>query len=125
MAFAVFYNLSDLQAAVDGLNRQDIPQADRALAQAFWNAGLSGYATAPIAPDDRRCVIDTSTGIQYCDNDCRIVVVDGKYQGKTLTLQQLRDLLRRIAATTGVTYLYALANDMGGYQGAQEPWPMV
>lgn len=123
MAFAVFYNLSDLQAAVDGLNRQDIPQADRALAQAFWNAGLSGYATAPLAPEDRRCV-DSPLG-RICDNDCRIVVVDGKYQGKTLTLQQLRDLLVRIAVTANVPYLRSLSNDMGGYQGAAEPWPVV
>jgi hypothetical protein len=121
MAFAVFYNLLDLQDATAGLNRQDIPTGDKALAQAIWNAGFSGYATAPLAPDDRRCV-DTPDG-RICDPDCRIVVIDGKYQGKTITLQQLRDLLNRIADTTGVNYLRALSNDMGGYQGAAEPWP--
>jgi hypothetical protein len=123
MAFAVFYNLSDLQAAIDGLNRQDIPAADKALAMSLWSAGLSGYATAPLAPEDRRCV-DSPLG-RFCDDDCRIVVVDGKHQGKTLVLEDLRALLRRIATNTGVTYLNALANDMGGYQGAAEPWPVA
>jgi hypothetical protein len=114
-----------LQAAIDGLNRQDIPTADKALAMSLWNAGLSGYATAPLAPEDRRCVTNTATGEYLCDNDCRIVVVDGKHQGKTLVLEDLRALLRRIAANTGVTYLASLANDMGGYQGAAEPWPVT
>lgn len=114
MAFAIFYNLADLAELQTGLNRQDItPNADRQLAQAFWNAGLSGYATAPAAP------------AQYAsgDADTRIIIINGKHQGSDLTLAQLRALLYRQAGPLGFPILSALADDMGGASGAKDPWP--
>lgn len=114
MAFAIFYNLADLAELQAGLNRQDIqPNADRQLALAFWNAGINGYATAPLAPEPYR------SG----DADCRIIVVDGKHQGQTLTLAMLRALLYRQAGPLGFPILAALADDMGGVSGAKDPWP--
>lgn len=122
MAFAIFYNLDDLAGLQSGLTRQDIqPTADRQLAQSFWNAGLNGYASAPLAPDAYRCV-NTPSG-QVCDPNCRIVVVNGRHQGQDLTLAQLRALLYRQAGPLNVPILTALADDMAGIQGAKDPWP--
>lgn len=121
MAFAVFYNLADLDQLRDQITRQDIPQADRSFAQACWNAGVSGYATAPLAPEEYRC---TMTPLGYlCDDDMRIVVVDGKHQGKTILLADFRALLYRLAVAFNTPILSALADDMAGASGAKEPWP--
>lgn len=122
MAFAIFYNLADLDGLGAGMTRQDIqPTADRQLAQAFWNAGLNSYATAPLAPDAYRCV--NTPGGQACDPNCRIVIISGKFQGADLTLAQLRLLLYRQAGPLNAPILAALADDMGSTQGAKDPWP--
>ena len=121
MAFAIFYNLADLAGLRDNLSRADVPQADRQLALAFWNAGINGYDTAPLAPDAYRCV-DTPMG-RFCDPDCRMVVIDGKLQGQTLTLAQLRALLTRLSVSLNAPILAALAKDMASAQGAKDPWP--
>lgn len=121
MAFAIFYNDADLAGLASGLTRQDIPQADKSFASACWNAGVNGYATAPLAPDAYRCV-DTPSG-QVCDPNCRIIVIDGKHQGKTITLADFRAALYRLATSLQSPILAALADDMGGAQGAKDPWP--
>lgn len=116
MPFAIFYNTQDLPVIIEMVNRATLSSADKRIANACWNGGLSGYATAPVAPDEYRCV-DTPMG-RMCDDDCRIVVVNATVSGKVVTLTQFRDLLRRNG-------LGVFADDMEGAQGAVEPWPPV
>lgn len=114
MAFAIWYNREDLTPIAAELTRQDLAPADRAFASSVWNAGGSGWNTAPIETDPFH-----SGG----DADCRRLVIDGKHQGKTITLAQFRDFLYRMSLNPGAEYLAALADDMGGASGAIEPWP--
>lgn len=114
MAFAIWYNRQDVTPIAAEFTRQDLPAADRSFAQSCWSAGLSGWNTAPIETDPFHAMGDT---------DCRRIVIDGKHQGKTITLQQFRDFLYRQSTQPGAQYLYALAEDMGGLSGAQEPYP--
>lgn len=114
MAFAIWYNRSDVTPIAAEFTRQDLANADRAFAQSCWNAGLSGWNTAPIETDPFH-----ANG----DPDCRRIVVNGKHQGQTITLAQFRAFLYRQSALPGAEYLAALADDMGGASGAMEPWP--
>lgn len=123
MAFAIFYNIADLNGLRDGITNPLIPQADKGLALSCWNAGVSGFATAPLTPNQFRCVM-TPAG-QVCDPNCRIVVVDGKHTGQTITLAQFRALLVRLAVSLQSPILDALADDMSRSSGAVEPWPQV
>lgn len=119
MAFAIFYEQSDLAAIAANVNGvQFASQNDRNLARACWNGGLSGWQTAP-------------QGVSTCNpgeppNPLSYrVVINATLQGQPVTLQQFRDLLYRIAAlnpqNAAVQYIIALADDMGRASGACEP----
>lgn len=114
MAFALWYNRGDLTPIAAEYTRQDLPAADRQFAQSCWQAGLNTWNSAPVETDPFH---------SGNDPDCRRVVVDGKHQGQTITLQQFRDFLYRQSALPGAIYLAALADDMGYPSGAMEPWP--
>jgi len=116
MSFAIWYNRQDLTPIAAEFTRQDLSPADRAYAQSLWNAGLSGWNTAPVETDPFH---------SGNDPDCRRIVINGKHQGKTLTLADFRAFLYRQSLLPGAEYLDALANDMGGASGAMEPWPVV
>ena len=112
MAFAIFYNREDATRIAAEFTRADLPNADKSFAQSCWNAGLNTWNVDN--PDTRPSEQPT---------DANRVVVDGKHQGKTITLQEFRDFLYRYSVAPGAIYLAALADDMGGLSGAQEPWP--
>jgi hypothetical protein len=116
MAFAIWYNRQDATQFAAEFSRSDLPPADRNFAQSVWTAGLNTWNSAPVETDYH------AGG----DPDCRRIVIDGKHQGQTITLQQFRDFLYRQAALggPGAGYLQALADDMNnGSDGAQEPYP--
>lgn len=122
MAFAIYYEQSDLAAIAANVNGLQFPSnADRNLAKAFWDAGLKNWQTAPLG-----VVSVCNPGEPPNPLSCQLVI-SGNYQGQPLTLQQFRDLLYRIAAMNGVAeavrYIRALADDMGGASGACEPYP--
>ena len=115
MAFAIFYNDQDcpfIEQVYTQRNSLVISQADKTLAASFWNGGLKNWKTAPIEQSPFEGFIPTNTAR-------RIVVSTG-------TLQQFRDLLYRIALDNpSLSYLRALADDMGRNCGGVEPWPVV
>lgn len=121
MAFAIFYELSDITSIVANAGPlspilNSLTNAQKQIAQRAWNGGLNGWQTAPSgqSPSDPpgSCPL------------CKRVVVDAS---PAVTLQQFRDVLYAIAASLGggpdVQYIKALADDMGGVSGAVEPWP--
>ena len=118
MPFAIWYNREDLTPIAAEFTRQDLSPQDRSFANSVWGAGGTTWNTAPIETDPFR------TG---GDLDCRRLVISGKHQGQSITLQQFRDFLYRQAASQpGADYLKNLADDMvNGGSGAQEPWPIA
>lgn len=116
MAFAIFYNREDATRIAAEFTRADLPNADRAFALSCWNAGLNTWNQFNPAPPNH----DGPP-----NGDANIIVVNGKHQGKDITLAQFRAFLYRYADAAGAEYLRALADDMGGYSGAVEPWPEV
>jgi hypothetical protein len=114
MAFAIFYNREDATRIAAEFTRSDLPPADRNFAMSCWNAGLSQWNVEN--PDTRPDEPPT---------DANVIVIDGKHQGQTITLQQFRDFLYRYSAASGASYLSALADDMGRKSGAEEPWPRI
>jgi hypothetical protein len=122
MAFAIFYNRADLTPIAAEATRVDLSSADRRFAQACWSGGLSGWNTAPLAPEQYRCV-DSPLGY-LCDDDCRIVVVDAKVSGQPVTLADFVAFLRRQSELPGGTYLGNIADDIEGGAGGVEPWPV-
>jgi len=121
MAFAIFYELSDLSSIVANAGQgsailASLTPQQRQIAQRCWNGGLSGWQTAPVG--------QSPADPPGSCNLCRRLVIDTT---PAVTLQQFRDLLYAIAANFGngpeVQYIKALADDMGGVSGAIEPWP--
>lgn len=122
MAFAIFYEDSDITSIAANINGNLFPSnADRQLAKAFWDAGLSTWQMAPLGQ------ISTCNPGEPPNPLSRRIVINGTFQGQPLTLQRFRDLLYRIAAQATLPeasrYLRALADDMGGASGACEPYP--
>jgi hypothetical protein len=121
MAFACFYNLADLMPLMQQVNRQDFAAKDRNFAVALWNAGLNIWQTAPIAPDQYRCVTVETTGEVLCDPDTRILVIDGNSQGQPIMLAQTVTWLRSLQSYLNVDpIVFAVADDM--VNTAVEPW---
>jgi len=111
MSFAIFYNDEDLPFLAR-VRTEAISSADRTLALKYWNGGLKNWASCPIAQSPYEQVIPTNTAR-------RIVITYG-------TLAEFRALLYRVAlAVPALSYLRALADDMGRSCGAVEPWPVV
>lgn len=121
MAFAVFYNRADLTPIAAEFTRSSLGTQDKAFALSCWQSGLSGWDTAPLAPEAYRCV-QTPQG-QICDEDCRMVIIDGKHKGQTITLAQFVDFMYRMSVLPGGEYLGGLADDMASGAGAKDPWP--
>lgn len=124
MAFAIFYNSTDLNAIAAQVsatlaNNYDsflTTQQRNTVKQTFnrcWQNGLSGWASAPLAgaqsPNDG-------------DADARIIAVNSSQ----VTKQNLIDALRIIgnnvpaAQVPSAPYMLAIANDLQGT--AIEPW---
>jgi hypothetical protein len=114
MAFAVFYNRADITRIVAEFQRTDIPSQDRNFALSVWNAGLNTWATAP-----------ADTRPEEQPTDATVVIVNGKHQGQTITLQQFRDFLFKWGQQPGAEYLLAIYDDLSRKSGAEEPWPRV
>ncbi len=114
MAFAIFYEPSDVAQIAGSIEAVTLPQALKTTGRKYWNGGLKDWATAPlgVSPDDTTADCPT----------CRMIVISGPQ----VTLAEFRQLLLDIAAflgTDAARYLIALSADMGGRSGAIEPWP--
>lgn len=110
MAFAIFYELGDLSALVGTARAPSLPNTLKNRVTAYWNGGLKNWDTSPLgaAPGDTSCPL------------CHTLVIS------TGTLADFRQLLLDIAGFFGTAqaqYLITLSNDMGGSDGAREPWP--
>lgn len=113
MAFAIFYEPSDLSSIAGSIQAATLPNSIKQTGLKYWNGGLKNWATAPLgfSPDDPPGSCDT----------CRRIVISGPQ----VTLAEFRQLLLDIAAflgTDAARYLIALSADMGGRSGAIEPW---
>lgn len=117
MAFAIFYELSDLSAIAGSINDVNLPNTIRQRVKKYWDAGLSEWATAPFGQ------VPGSTSAPLS----RMIVISGS----GLTLADFRQLLLDVAtffggASGGAQYLITLSGDMAnGGDGAREPWPPV
>lgn len=116
MAFALFYNGADLAAMAAAFQDARVSGKDRNDGRTFWNNGLSGWQTAPLAPSEHP---DADT-----DPDLRIIVIANN------TLASFRQYLYTLAdhaKTNGdfAEICIAVADDMAFRQGAVEPWPWV
>lgn len=117
MAFAIFYELSDLSAIAGSAQALSLSNTLRQRVKKYWDGGLSGWETAPIgqAPGSTSAPLSRQLVISGAGN----------------TLADFRQLLLDIAAFLGgdtgaAAYLITLSGDMvNGGDGAREPWPPV
>jgi hypothetical protein len=120
MAFAIFYNGSDLADMAAQFNDASIGGKDRNDGRTFWNNGLSGWQTAPLASSDPvgRTQPDV-VGNPTPDPNVRIIVVQNN------TLAAFRQYLYTLASKypARCVFLGALADDLASRQSAVEPWP--
>ena len=113
MSFRIFYNVQDLTAIVAQTQNPlaGLSNADKNLAKACYNGGISAWQTAPQGqpPGDP------------FDPDCRVITVAATYQGQTVTLAQFIALLERMCAADPVNaqYMCAIASDLRS--SAREP----
>lgn len=96
---------------------QALPNRDRQLGNAFWQGGLSGWATAPLCPP------------QFAGGDagCRMSVINATFQGTPQTRQNFIDLLWRIHAAMPAGdpkgQFDGIIQDIASGAGSAEPWP--
>jgi hypothetical protein len=118
MAYAIFYNSADLNVIAANVQATLAANYDQFLTtqernstkQAFqraWNGGLSGWATAPIAPVERR----------DSDADTRIIVVSGQQVSKADMVAALQVIAAKVP---GATYMGSIARDLQVI--SVEPW---
>lgn len=118
MAFAIFYNMQDLQAMAAAFQDAGISGKDRNDGRTYWNNGLSGWQTAPLASATPGAT--THPDIGWGDPDVRIIVV----QNATLaSLRQYLDFLK--GKYPQCVFLGALADDLTHPLAAVEPWPYL
>jgi hypothetical protein len=114
----MFYNHVDLTPAAANTAEQlfsGLSADDQAMANSFWDHGMSAWSNAPYAADDPLAAPHGEG-----DADCRILVIDDP----TYTLEDLRGLFARMSnLIPEAGYLQSLANDMAGWAGAVDPWP--
>jgi len=118
MAFAIFYDDSDLLAMAVQLARCDLPTGLAATAALMWDGGFSDWRVAPACPYD----------FIHGDIYPRIVVIQA-----VGGLQAFHDLLAAIGAAfpgdEPASYMIAIASDLdgggtlGNNDAAVEPWP--
>lgn len=114
MAFALLYELSDLQEIenrfTEARGSNAMTQAQRKRATDYWNAGLSTWrtATAPNPP------------MQGCPL-CVAVVVNLVGGTKADFVALCRQIVARLPAPS-VSYFNAIVDDMES-AGIAEPWP--
>jgi hypothetical protein len=119
MAFAIFYELSDLSSLAGSVQVSSFPNKLKNDLRPYWQNGLSGWATAPVGQSPYE-------GPGSCNSCRRCVITYG-------TLAEFRSLLLQVATALGddgtlespAKYLRRLVEDMGGTAGAVEPWPVV
>lgn len=115
MAFAVFYEVTDLQAIAAQIVRTDLSESDKTKAAAIWNNGFKDWEVSGACPYAK------TEGSPFI----RAVVVS------SVTLQHFVDLLRSIATSfpqdPAAVYMGAIADDIsaapfGDNSAAVEPW---
>lgn len=120
MSFAIFYELSDLSAIAGSINAQSLSNTLRQRGRTYWNNGLSGWETTPLAssnPQVPPAVYASAPLAHIC------IITQG-------TLAAFRQYLLDVAAFLAPTnesalYLISLSNDMANLEGAIEPWPPI
>ncbi len=113
--FAICYEPSDMAAIAAAIQDIRLPNAIRQRGKEYWDGGLSGWSTAPLGvfpgSDPNACT------------QCRVLIINPTHGGN---LAGFRQLCIDTAASLGdavSSYLIALAADMGGSDGAREPYP--
>jgi len=114
VAFAIFYEPSDVSQIAGSIQGATLPTTLRNLGKKYWNAGLKNWQSAPLG--------QSPADPPGACSSCHVIVIDGP----GCTLAEFRQLLLDVAAfigTDAARYLIALSEDMGGISGAVEPWP--
>lgn len=122
MAFAMFYDATDLAMMAAQFNDSRLSGPDRNAGRTFWNNGLSGWQTAPRAP------------VEHPDYDAIPGLVMVVIQNNTLaafrqylySLADGKDNQGRLKYP-GLEFLAAIADDLGtvARYSVVEPWPWI
>ena len=104
MAFSLVFDPTDFGVIQTALTDAALKGADRTDALGYWNGGISGWLTAPLAPPSR-----ASGAVDALQVTCT-------YK----TLADFRSLLSRLATRPGNTYLSGITVDLRGNAAAQE-----
>jgi len=111
MAFAIYYNFSDLTPFVALMQNSVLTNPERQLANKIWNGGLSNWAAPAniVGAADPRCGGDA---------DCRRIIISAQ----NVTLANLVALCRDVGnRVPGAIFLDAIASDL--LTTGVEPWP--
>ena len=114
MAFAIFYEIEDLQRMATQLADASLPAKLRGDINKYWNGGFNGWATAPYGwrPGD---TYEHERRTHY------LIITYG-------TLAEFRQLLVDVAnalGTDAAKVLISFAADMGRFCGGCDPYPPV
>lgn len=118
MAWAIIYNSADLAVIGPAANTiqaggTGITTADRNAMRTMWTAGLSSYATAPVAP----------SAFQEGDPDSRVLVCTaGSLRGTSASFVELLEKYVNSGKLSN-RYLLGLTRDMKRPSGGKPSWP--
>lgn len=133
--FAIIYNREDLTAIAAEATNPGLTNAEKQIANRYWNGGVKDWATAPYAGDVNACVDipfdptgdpiyagKTITNLgnghwRVCDPDIRAVVVTGTQVSKAGLVTFLRQIGNKYP---GANYMLSIADDVENT--AIEPW---
>lgn len=111
MAFAIFYNQSDLAAMVNALQGADLTGPDIADGAQWVTSGLTDYLTAQDAPGTRQ---DSEA-----KDSTKVIVLNRP--GKDLIA--FIAFIQKLCDIYGSVYMCAIADDLFRSSGAVDPWP--
>jgi hypothetical protein len=114
MAWALIYNAADIAVIGSAANTIQtggggVSTADRNAMRGMWTAGMSAWATAPVAPPS----------LQEGDPQMRVLTCSAG------SLQSFVDLSEKYTRSNRLTnhYLLALCRDMRRPSGGKASWP--
>lgn len=117
MAFALFYDDTDLRRIATQLTRPDLPTAVKANAVLAWDNGFKRWQVAEGATYDRL----------QGDPFTRVTVISASNMHLSQFVSLLRSIASAFPADSAAEYMDAIANDLesgtfGNNDSAIEPW---
>jgi len=131
----MFYKREDWSAIAAEATNPGLTPQERQYANKLWQGGVNGWASAPEAADQFKCVTvpgpnppvvgagvvvtqNPDGSFKVCDPDIRMIVCSGTGVTKQATVDWLRLIGNKYP---GALYMLAIADDIANT--AVEPWP--